>query len=51
LERTCHALDIGEAAALALAVAQAADLILLDDKAARDAARSTSPTLDLLASC
>ncbi len=40
LARTYHALDIGEAAALALAVAHAADLVLLDDKAARDAARA-----------
>lgn len=35
-----RALDIGEAAALALAVARSADLILLDDKAARDAANA-----------
>lgn len=35
-----HALDIGEAAALALAQARGADLILLDDRAARDAARA-----------
>jgi predicted nucleic acid-binding protein len=35
-----HALDIGEAAALALAKARGADLILLDDRAARDAARA-----------
>lgn len=40
LARTYHALDIGEAAALALAVAHSADLVLLDDKAARDAARA-----------
>jgi predicted nucleic acid-binding protein len=40
LTRTYRALDIGEAAALALAVARSADLILVDDKAARDAARA-----------
>jgi predicted nucleic acid-binding protein len=40
LARTYRALDIGEAAALALAVARSADLVLLDDKAARDAARA-----------
>ncbi|HEY7093216.1 MAG TPA: hypothetical protein VH393_08560, partial [Ktedonobacterales bacterium] len=40
LAQTYRPLDIGEAAALALAVAQGADLILLDDKAARDAARA-----------
>jgi uncharacterized protein len=38
LARTYRALDIGEAAALAVAVAHSADLILLDDKAARNAA-------------
>jgi len=40
LTRVFRALDIGEAAALALAVARTADLVLLDDKAARDAARA-----------
>jgi uncharacterized protein len=40
LAQTYRALDIGEEAALALAVAQGADLILLDDRAARDAARA-----------
>lgn len=38
LARTYRALDLGEAAALTLAVARSADLILLDDKAARQAA-------------
>jgi hypothetical protein len=33
-------LDIGEAATLALALARSADLVLLDDKAAREAART-----------
>ena len=40
LTSTYLALDIGEAAALALAQACGADLILLDDKAARDPARA-----------
>lgn len=40
LAHTYHALDIGEAAARALAVAHSADLVLLDDKAARDTARA-----------
>ncbi len=40
LARTYHALDRGEAAALALAVAQVADLVLIDNKAAREAARA-----------
>jgi uncharacterized protein len=38
LARAYRAIDIGEAAALALAVAHSADLVLLDDKAARRAA-------------
>ena len=38
IARTYQALDSGEAAALALAVERCADLILLDDKAARQAA-------------
>lgn len=38
LARMYPALDVGEVAALALAVARSADLVLLDDKAARHAA-------------
>ncbi|MGH2504342.1 MAG: DUF3368 domain-containing protein [Ktedonobacterales bacterium] len=40
LARIHRALDIGEAATLALALARSADLVLLDDKAAREAARA-----------
>lgn len=38
LAQTYRALDLGEAATLALAIARSADLVLLDDKAARRAA-------------
>lgn len=40
LARAYRALDTGEAAALALALARSADLVLLDDKAARHAANA-----------
>lgn len=39
LIQTYRALDLGEAAALALAMDRSADLVLLDDKAARQAAQ------------
>lgn len=42
LAQAYPALDIGEAAALALAVRSSADLVLLDDKAARRAATALS---------
>ena len=44
IARTYRALDIGEVAALALAVERPADLILLDDKAARQAAGALNLT-------
>ncbi len=44
IAQTYRALDIGEAAALALAVERSADLVLLDDKTARTAANALSLT-------
>ena len=53
IARTYRALDSGEAAALALAVERSADLILLDDKAARQAAGALNlhPTSASLGFC